>query len=150
MPSECVEVLYDYNYETAEGKSITIQKGDRYKLLARSTEEWWKVLRGDRDKFYVPANYVRVLSLDSESSSHYHVVDKATISIKTDIPEELDKVPKLPAKSVNGWSDKAAASSKKNNDLEHARPDGLNLDLKNSLSNTPSVSNEIIVHHVYM
>lgn len=65
-----VEVLYSYDYDTIEGKHISISKGDVFTLLAKSTEEWWKVRKGDKEKFYVPANYVKILSAnDTQSSS---------------------------------------------------------------------------------
>jgi len=66
---DTVEVLFNYNYDTAEGKHIVIHKGDVFTLLAKSTDEWWKVRKGDKDKFYVPANYVRITSSDSTKPS---------------------------------------------------------------------------------
>ena len=89
MPSESVEVLFNYKYDTSEGRHITINKGDIFTLLAKSTEEWWKVRRGDREKFYVPANYVRVLGeSDKNARPNNKTLDASdSISIHTDIPD---------------------------------------------------------------
>lgn len=89
MPSEYVEVLFNYKYDTSEGRHITINKGDKFALLAKSTEEWWKVRRGDREKFYVPANYVRVVSEPNKVRINNKTTEGASdsISIHTDIPD---------------------------------------------------------------
>lgn len=80
MAVSSVEVLYDYNYDTSEGKHISIHKGDIFTLLDKSTDEWWKVRRDEREKFYVPASYVRV-------NPQMEVIGASdSISIHTDIP----------------------------------------------------------------
>lgn len=95
MPSESVEVLFNYQYDTSEGRHITINKGDVFTLLAKSTAEWWKVRRGDREKFYVPANYVRVVGETNKLKTRQveTKTDKSgasdSISINTDIPDEI-------------------------------------------------------------
>lgn len=86
--AESVEVMHDYAYDTSEGKHITINKGDVFTLLAKSTSEWWKVIKGDTEKFYVPANYVRLVigSKNSPLDSKALGAVSNSISIHSDIP----------------------------------------------------------------
>lgn len=86
MESDSVEVMFDYHYDTSEGRHITIHKGDIFTLLAKSTEEWWKVRKNDHEKFYVPANYVKQI-IKSPPSKVIGAND--SISIHTDIPSSL-------------------------------------------------------------
>ncbi|XP_067649341.1 rho GTPase-activating protein 12-like isoform X2 [Haliotis asinina] len=61
-----VEVLYDYSYEDDNG-TVTIVTGEQYALLEQTNSEWWQVKRTDQHgetTFYVPAQYVRIISLD--------------------------------------------------------------------------------------
>ncbi|XP_071102658.1 rho GTPase-activating protein 15-like isoform X6 [Haliotis cracherodii] len=60
-----VEVLYDYSYEDDNG-TVTIVTGELYTLLEQTNTEWWQVKRSDRGEttFYVPAQYVRIISQD--------------------------------------------------------------------------------------
>ncbi|XP_048237240.1 rho GTPase-activating protein 12-like isoform X4 [Haliotis rufescens] len=60
-----VEVLYDYSYEDDNG-TVTIVTGELYTLLEQTNTEWWQVKRSDREEttFYVPAQYVRIISQD--------------------------------------------------------------------------------------
>ncbi|XP_046580481.1 rho GTPase-activating protein 12-like isoform X2 [Haliotis rubra] len=61
-----VEVLYDYSYEDDNG-TVTIVTGEQYALLEQTNTEWWQVKRSDQHgetTFYVPAQYVRIISQD--------------------------------------------------------------------------------------
>lgn len=86
MGTDSVEVMFDYKYTTSDNKHVTINKGDIFTLLDKSTKEWWKVCKEDRDKFYVPANYVRLRSNSSGSTSTDSVRTSGYISIHSDIP----------------------------------------------------------------
>ncbi|XP_067932529.1 rho GTPase-activating protein 15-like isoform X5 [Watersipora subatra] len=84
MAADCVEVLFDYEYDMSDGKHIAISKGDIYTLLAKSTEEWWKVRKDDHKKFYVPATYVKEIHQDTASTTP--VLQNDYISVHSDIP----------------------------------------------------------------
>ncbi|XP_074519737.1 rho GTPase-activating protein 27 [Halichoeres trimaculatus] len=64
---EHVMVQYDFEYTAKDGRFISIKPNERYILLSKSTEHWWHV-RKDQDTrpFYVPAQYVKEVSLLAE------------------------------------------------------------------------------------
>ncbi|KAG5262952.1 hypothetical protein AALO_G00280830 [Alosa alosa] len=60
--TEFVLVLFPYDYTTKDGRSITIQRDDRYILVNRTNSHWWHVRKDPSTKpFYIPARYVQVL-----------------------------------------------------------------------------------------
>lgn len=77
--AELVVVLFPYEYQTKDGRCITIQPNDRYILVSRTNDHWWHVRKDPNTKpFYIPARYVKVLDPDPGS------VPLNTPSITTD------------------------------------------------------------------
>nr|XP_024220027.1 rho GTPase-activating protein 12-like isoform X2 [Halyomorpha halys] len=69
-----VEVLYDFEYATKDGQTITIKEGEKLLLLKKTNSDWWQVIRSTgRRPFYVPSTYVRIV----EGSKDKAVVDVA-------------------------------------------------------------------------
>ncbi|KAG8240332.1 hypothetical protein J437_LFUL000807 [Ladona fulva] len=59
MPEVRVQVLYDFEYTTKEGREIWMKEGERLYLIQKTNDDWWQVLRNsERRPFYVPAAYV--------------------------------------------------------------------------------------------
>ena len=59
MAGKYVKVLYDLDYKTHEGVSMSIREGEKCLLLKKTNADWWSVVReGDKKPIYVPANYV--------------------------------------------------------------------------------------------
>ena len=59
MAGKYVKVLYDLDYKTHEGVSVSIREGEKCLLLKKTNADWWSVVReGDKKPIYVPANYV--------------------------------------------------------------------------------------------
>lgn len=148
--SELVEVLYNYDYNTAEGRHIVIHRGDVFNLLAKSTSEWWKVRRGANDKFYVPATYVKVITsgntepypkpqtpLNSETSLHISTDIPAILQNGHDPSDQSENSSSMTS-SLRSNGDHAPASNGDNN-VEYVNREMLKLDLDRSLS-APSVS----------
>lgn len=152
MP-ESVQVLFDYEYDTAEGKRVSIHRGDTYQLLAKSTEEWWKVKREDKEKLYVPANYVRVVETppavpDKLLVTHY------PLSIKTDIPDTIpnghgrhdddsyqtDSGHGTLTPSASPDTRSAIGTNGSGDDIQYMNAEMLRLDIHTSAASTPSVS----------
>lgn len=62
-PDVYVQALYDFEYETEDGKQIWMREGEEYLLLKKTNGDWWQVIRdGDIRPFYAPANYVEEIS----------------------------------------------------------------------------------------
>ncbi|XP_030634036.1 rho GTPase-activating protein 15 [Chanos chanos] len=57
-----LEALYDYSYQGADGRQVSIHEGERFLLLRKTNADWWQVRRigvGMKGKpLYVPATYV--------------------------------------------------------------------------------------------
>ena len=64
MASEVV-AQYSYSYTDNDGSEIAFEEGDRFTLLDKATEDWWKVKRKlseskiGRKIIYVPASYMK-------------------------------------------------------------------------------------------
>lgn len=62
---EQVEAQYSYSYPDTDGTEISFDIGERFNLIAKSTEDWWKVERlsnagdGQKKVLYVPATYMK-------------------------------------------------------------------------------------------
>ncbi|XP_015603217.1 rho GTPase-activating protein 12 isoform X3 [Cephus cinctus] len=55
-----LKVLYDFEYETAEGRRVIIEKNEKLYLLQKTNNDWWQAVRTHEQRsFYVPASYVR-------------------------------------------------------------------------------------------
>ena len=96
MSEDSVEVMFDYEYSLSDGKQISITKGDTFTLLAKSTDEWWKVIK-DNKKIYVPANYVREVT-SAKTSGHGHNVHQTELKSADHITIHSD----IPSISMNG------------------------------------------------
>ncbi|XP_066521124.1 rho GTPase-activating protein 15 isoform X2 [Hoplias malabaricus] len=64
-----LEAQYDYSYRGADGRTVSIQEGERFLLLRKTNADWWQVRRlGVNMKskpLYVPATYVIELPITS-------------------------------------------------------------------------------------
>ncbi|XP_046389366.1 flocculation protein FLO11-like [Ischnura elegans] len=59
MPEIRVQVLYDFEYTTKEGREVWMREGERLYLIKKTNPDWWQVLRNsERRPFYVPSAYV--------------------------------------------------------------------------------------------
>lgn len=65
-----VEVLYDFEYTSEDGKELKIKAGEELLLLKKSNENWWQVIRSsDRKAFYAPSSYLSVVGLKCKETS---------------------------------------------------------------------------------
>ena len=58
-----IEANFPYSYQHI-GKAVSFDKGERFLLLEKSNNDWWKVRRGGRGRelaedIFVPVTYVR-------------------------------------------------------------------------------------------
>ena len=67
MDSTIIEAAYAYKYTDDDGCLISFQKGERFILLNKSSEDWWKVQRtgvfSGKSICYVPAAYVKEVNV---------------------------------------------------------------------------------------
>ena len=92
-----VKVLYDFSYKTSAGVQVDLVQGDEYKLLKKSNEDWWQVIKeGAQKSLYVPANYVEeivgnLLKVDKNSNTRdslNHEVNCSTFKDLADVVYE--------------------------------------------------------------
>ncbi|XP_076154016.1 rho GTPase-activating protein 27 isoform X3 [Alosa pseudoharengus] len=77
--TEFVLVLFPYDYTTKDGRSITIQRDDRYILVNRTNSHWWHVRKDPSTKpFYIPARYVQVLDPTTDPLAPLNAPSSAT------------------------------------------------------------------------
>jgi len=70
-----IEVIaeFPYQYTDAEGSEVAFRQGEKFLLLNKATEEWWKVKRISSDSsvksvIYVPATYVKELPMSPHNT----------------------------------------------------------------------------------
>ncbi|XP_041714877.1 rho GTPase-activating protein 12 isoform X2 [Coregonus clupeaformis] len=64
---EMVQVEFEYEYTGRDGALVSIKPNDRYILVSRTNDHWWHVRKDQGTKpFYIPAKYVRELSLETQ------------------------------------------------------------------------------------
>lgn len=63
MASETVEAQFPYKYEAGDGRTIVFAAGERFTLLNKTNGDWWQVRRGTDKPMYVPASYMREISI---------------------------------------------------------------------------------------
>ena len=79
-----VEALYAYSYDAADGRRIAFDAGEKFTLLCKANDDWWHVRRSSDEKpMYVPANYVR--ELNSEQNSSTRKEDKLVLRTSRDL-----------------------------------------------------------------
>ena len=63
MTATILEATFPYEYTDTDGTSIRFREGERFILLAKSSDDWWKVKRtglfDGKSDIYVPVTYVR-------------------------------------------------------------------------------------------
>uniref|UniRef100_A0A3Q2CML6 Rho GTPase activating protein 27 n=1 Tax=Cyprinodon variegatus TaxID=28743 RepID=A0A3Q2CML6_CYPVA len=65
-----VAVEFDYEYKAKDGRRISIKPNERYILISKTNDHWWQVCKDkDSKPFYVPAEYVKEVSVPSGDSS---------------------------------------------------------------------------------
>ena len=67
-----IEANFPYSYQHM-GKAVSFDKGERFLLLEKSNNDWWKVRRGGRGRelaedIFVPVTYVREVDLHLQGS----------------------------------------------------------------------------------
>lgn len=66
-----VDVLYDFQYTAKDKREISMRKGEKLYLIEKTNKDWWQVVRqSERRSFYVPAQYVRVVSKEKLPLGH--------------------------------------------------------------------------------
>lgn len=63
MANLTVEALFPYSYEAGDGRTIAFSTGDRFTLLNKTTGDWWQVRKGTDKPIYVPALYMKEISI---------------------------------------------------------------------------------------
>ncbi|XP_065666554.1 rho GTPase-activating protein 15 isoform X2 [Hydra vulgaris] len=67
MSSIIIESQYPYSYVDDDGIEIAFREGDRFILIDRSSEDWWKVQRTGlftgKSVCYIPAAYMKELNI---------------------------------------------------------------------------------------
>lgn len=70
FPEVNLKALYDYSYQDDDGHMVTMKQGEEY-LLLQKYDDWWEVIRKDADtnelSFFVPSNYVEIISDEKDS-----------------------------------------------------------------------------------
>lgn len=91
LPQE-VLVNFQYEYTTREGKQVSIKPNERYILVTKTNDHWWHVRKDEATKpFFIPAQYVTVLSPENETTQLPSEQDeKDTAKSLSPVPLELD------------------------------------------------------------
>nr|XP_046234277.1 rho GTPase-activating protein 27 [Scatophagus argus] len=102
---ELVLVQYDFEYTAKDGRLVSIKTNESYILVSKTNEHWWHVRKDQHTRpFYVPAQYVKELSLLTEDS---------TSSIKLDplkcVSDSKPVADKTPARTATKARDQGAS-----------------------------------------
>uniref|UniRef100_A0A2C9JJM9 Rho GTPase-activating protein 15 n=1 Tax=Biomphalaria glabrata TaxID=6526 RepID=A0A2C9JJM9_BIOGL len=111
-----VKVLYDFNYAD-DGENIEIKAGDIYRLIEKTNAEWWQVYDPsdyDGESFFVPAQYVEIVSDDSHLKA-LSDLDKV-LTFGDDIAPEDDNKKNKSALQELSKSKQNVSSNNLNND----------------------------------
>ena len=75
MDSTILEAAFAYEYTDDDGSHISFNKGERFILLNKSSDDWWKVQRTGVFKgksiCYVPAAYVKEINITPRGKSGF-------------------------------------------------------------------------------
>lgn len=75
---ELVSVEYEYQYKAKDGHIISIKPQENYILVSKTNEHWWHVRKDQNTKpFYIPAKYVKELSVQTPNSSATKKLDSS-------------------------------------------------------------------------
>uniref|UniRef100_A0A3P9GZ45 Rho GTPase-activating protein 15 n=1 Tax=Oryzias latipes TaxID=8090 RepID=A0A3P9GZ45_ORYLA len=75
---ELVSVEYEYQYKAKDGHIISIKPQENYILVSKTNEHWWHVRKDQNTKpFYIPAKYVKELSVQTTNSSSTKKLDSS-------------------------------------------------------------------------
>ncbi|KAK3560128.1 hypothetical protein QTP86_033936, partial [Hemibagrus guttatus] len=95
---QLVLVKFKYEYETREGRQVSIKPNERYVLVAKTTDHWWYVRKDEATKpFYIPAQYVTVIPSGNETtrlSGEQHGQDALNYGVQD--TTHSDPVPPVP------------------------------------------------------
>ncbi|XP_014828652.1 PREDICTED: rho GTPase-activating protein 27-like isoform X3 [Poecilia mexicana] len=65
-----VLVEFDFEYKAKDGRHICIKPNERYVLVSKTNDHWWRVSKDQDSKpFYIPAEYVKEVSAPPGTSS---------------------------------------------------------------------------------
>ncbi|VTJ85697.1 Hypothetical predicted protein [Marmota monax] len=106
-----IEVEYDYEYE-AKDRKIVIKQGERYVLVKKTNDDWWQVKPDENSKaFYVPAQYVKEVTLKALMPPIKQAVGLPNNSMKRmqslhlqRSTENVNKLPELSSLGKPSWS----------------------------------------------
>ncbi|GCC39336.1 hypothetical protein chiPu_0022752, partial [Chiloscyllium punctatum] len=86
-----LEARFHYQYQAGDGRLVRMAEGDRFVLLNKSNQDWWRVRREGEPKrskpIYVPAAYV--VELPEEAPAAAHAGKRASLPGKLS-PSSLD------------------------------------------------------------
>ena len=72
MSNIIIESQYPYSYIDDDGIEIAFREGDRFILIDKSSEDWWKVQRTGlftgKSVCYIPAAYMKVLNITQKEN----------------------------------------------------------------------------------
>ena len=75
MDSIILEAVYKFSYTDDEGNPISFNEGERFILLNKSSEDWWKVQRtgvfAGKSICYVPASYMKEINITPRGKSGF-------------------------------------------------------------------------------
>lgn len=118
-----VKVLYDFHYQTTEGREIAIKKNETLYLLQKTNADWWQVVRTwEQRSFYVPATYVREMSKSSRKNSEE---DRDAAIAPLDGPKykNMPKETSSAMKNVKKWLAGAIDSKQESSKMSYGSDD---------------------------
>lgn len=66
---QLVLVNFQFEYQTRDGRQVSIKPNERYMLVAKTSDHWWYVRKDEATKpFFIPAQYVTVLPSGNETT----------------------------------------------------------------------------------
>lgn len=81
---------YEYKYTAKDGRQVSIKPKENYILLSKTNEHWWHVCKDKNTRpFYVPAQYMEVLSASSGDHPGPNKLNSSgclTVSTSVDAP----------------------------------------------------------------
>ncbi|GAB1603431.1 rho GTPase-activating protein 12-like isoform X1 [Argonauta hians] len=103
-----LEALYDYDYTYNNGDRVAMVKGDVYRLLSDSCNDWWQVEKvEDGNVIYVPADYVFKLEdyYPANNRPLPPIIDKKAPD-SSNITKPVESVESKPKPTVGGSGEK--------------------------------------------
>lgn len=99
-----IEAVYPYSYTDDGGLEISFREGDRFLLLEKSSDDWWKVQRtgvfSGKSVCFVPASYMEEVNFKNNDRGHptNHYVNLEVF--QKIVQKDFDGLAKLGQKSL--------------------------------------------------